>query len=677
MDLSAVISLFNNLMKSPWFQVLAVITAVLTPVVVYVRLSNALSVWLRNRSASKLEKQMAKSVGVAAYTEADIANACRNYVEPNCMSTDPSDESDLRNVVALAPLFKTVDEHLARGGERRHMILLADSGMGKTSFCINYYAREQKKKNKASRVAVVPLGSSDALVQIAAIGMENETILFLDAFDEDPRAAEDPYDRLRELMMASSKFKNVIVTCRSQFFETDDRIPKGSGIMYAASRKAGVSREFPLHKLFLAPFNEQQVEQYLAKNFSYRSLRNIRSRRQAHKLVGAIPELSVRPMLLELVPDLVRERRSIDQLFGLYQYLIDSWLKRERDWIEEKSLEEISIELAVRIFAQQRQGFGDRISADALEEIAVQHDSKIAAWKLKSRSLLNRDMHGNYKFAHRSVMEFLVLSSCLSGDRKPLQFEWTDLMKDLLVSLANTDSASERTTLEILELDHSKTGIFSLATSLAYPKVLSLAECRNAIRSEDVSFRHTRKIPVAWRNKRYDVKSLTNTKDVAGYIVNDQTHGLSWLVVDFALLLHQSDRELYAYGYTESMAIEPKLEHIFGKRLRTSLRHPSIEELITLWQCEPYVCELNNIKRIFCDDVIYWIGDRLEDSYLCCSFGKDQMTRAELKIVGTRIGSDGRKLHVYELLSKYGSVGRVPYKAFCAYLVDKFDHAVG
>ncbi len=32
-------------------------------------------------------------------------------------------------------------------------------------------------------------------------------------------------------------------------------------------------------------------------------------------------------MLLELLPDLVRERRSISELFGLYEFLVEKWLQ--------------------------------------------------------------------------------------------------------------------------------------------------------------------------------------------------------------------------------------------------------------------------------------------------------------------------------------------------------------
>lgn len=620
----------------------------------------------RSRAARRLEKKLAKTKGAPSYTEADIANACRNYVEPFCTQIDPSDEDDLRNVIALAPLFKTIDDHLALGGEKKHVILLADSGMGKTSFCINYYATEQKKK-KASRqnIAIVPLGLGGALGQIAQLQNQNETIIFLDAFDEDPEAITNPHERLNVLMKAASNFKNVILTCRSQFFSNDDDIPRGSGIMYAAPRRAGVPRELPLHKLFLAPLTKDQIGKFLARHFPYTSIGNVARRKRAARLVDAIPELSVRPMLLELLPDLIREKREIVQLYGLYQYLVANWLKREKEWIEERDLYEISIELAVSIFIQQRQGLGDRVSAEFLDSLASQHDRPLETWRLKSRSLLNRDIQGSYKFAHRSIMEYLVLVAAVNGDSRAMSVEWTDLMKDLLVSLANSSAEGERLTLELLNKDLMATHLLPIATPLASPRRLSSAEAKRIMRRHDISRRQNRRIPPAWRNSQLEVARQMVTPTLCSYLIRDRTHGISWVVNDTSKLQDNSERKLYldTYGATTSYTvIQPHQQ-----RISESYRLPSLEELIALWDSEPYLQKTHNVGHVFDPNSVYWVGDRLEDKYLCCSFGIAPNDLPELRLIETR-QVDGNRMHLYELIGRYSVVGRAPYKAMCAYI---------
>lgn len=672
MDVQQLLVLWGEIGHSQIFKLISALAAVAGLVLVFIRLWNAASTFNKNSKAARLEKSIAAMTGVSAFTEADVANACRGYIEPNCTSTDPSDEDDLRNVVALAPLFKTIDEHLAKGGERRHVIILADSGMGKTSFCINYYAREKKKKKaNRGRVAIVPLGTGDPVKQITSLERQNETILFLDALDEDPLAASDPQGRLHQLMQSAAHFKNVVITCRSQFFENDDRIPKGSGIMFAGARRAGLSRELPLHKVFLAPFNSDQVKTYLKRSFSASSWGSYRKRRQASKMVEAIPELSVRPMLLELVPELVRENKEIDQLYGLYEYLLSSWLRRERDWIVENDLKDISIELAVRVFTKQRRGEGDRMSAGELEEIARNRNTAIESWKLKSRSLLNRDTYGNFKFAHRSVMEFLVLEACLRGDPRAISVEWTDLMKDLLVSLANTDKDSEIRTLQLLQNDLAEARVFPLATSVGLPRRLSLNEFKRIIKSNNVSRRHQRSIPIAWRGMRYEVALASSTPSLSTYLVKDQTHGITWLVHDFSKS-QQEDRHLYLENFVAGRKVPPGIRALLSGEADVLYRNPSIEEMLTLWQCEPDVCRIHGLGQVFSVEDMYWLSDRVEDSLLCCSFGYAPIMLSELKLLDTRVDGE-RRLHVYEILGRYGMINRSPYKAMSIYVLECED----
>lgn len=672
MDAQQLLNLWGQITQGAVFKLVAALVALAGMFLVLLRLLNAIATFNRNRKAATLEKSIAAVTGVSALIEADIANACRWYLEPNCTSTDPSDEEDLRDVVALSPLFKTIDEHLAKGGERRHVILLADSGMGKTSFCINYYAREKKKKkSKRRRVAIVPLGTGNPIQQIESIERQNETILFLDALDEDPSASGDPQARLYQLMQSAAHFKNVVVTCRSQFFESDERIPKGSGIMFAGARRAGVSREFPPHKLFLAPFNGEQVKSYLRRSFSASSWGGFSKRRKAARMVEAIPELSVRPMLLELVPELVRESKEIEQLHGLYEYLLVSWLRREREWIGENELRDISIELAVRIFTRQRRGEGDRISAKELDEIAREHNSAIESWKLKSRSLLNRDTNGNFKFAHRSVMEFLVLEACLRGDVRAISVEWTDLMKDLLVSLANTDKFSEGRTLDLLQNDLAEARIFPLATSVGLPRRLAIGECKRIIKNNDVSRRHQRSIPIAWRGIRYQAMLASSNSLVSTYLVKDQTHGITWLVHDFSRS-QREDRTLYQENFSSGQKVPVGVRSLLSGEAEANYRNPSIEEIITLWQCEQDICRIHGIGRVFDQECVYWLSDRLEDSLLCCSFGKLPILFPELKLIDSRADGD-RHFHVYEIMGRYGMINRSPYKAMSAYVLESED----
>lgn len=635
----------------------------------FMKFINAINERKVQQLSRKLLLDLKQNGSIDAFTYEDVAHACKSYIEPDCAQLDPSDENDLRNIALRAPLFMTVENHLARGGESRHIILLADSGMGKTSFCLNYYSREVKKAEKGRQVAIIPLGRGDGLTRIAAFKRSrNDAILFLDAFDEDPEAVDNQKERLEELLRAASDFRNIIVTCRSQFFASDADVPTGSGIMYVAAKRAGQGRELPLHRVFLAPFSEKQISLYVRKNFPYTKVSNWRWRRSARRLVKEVPELAVRPMLLELLPDLVREKRKVEQLFSLYEYLVDKWLEREAGWIEPQVLLDISIELAVRAFVRQRSGGGDRLGAEEVDCVASSYKYPLESWKIRSRSLLNRDIEGLYKFAHRSVMEYLFLLAAMRGEQRCCDVEWTDLIKDLFVSWGSVPEHGFPSV--VFSMDLSRTGLFPLATPVREPKRVSHDECKVALQSDGISLRRSGKIPADWRNDKLRVDTNASAGCVA-ICVQDSAQGLIWLGVDVSSLGGET-RSLYKDSFTTSesnvLLVNFGLPGEFVKRL------PSLDELITLWESEPYIRERYHVS-IFESFDLYWLGDTGDSGPLCCSFGESPLKYERVRHVGTRSGKYGRKLHLYEFQYRYGIVKKASYKAMCVYVAEEIGSA--
>jgi hypothetical protein len=126
-----------------------------------------------------------------------------------------------------------MDRILRSPGTERFLILLADSGMGKTAFLLNYYARHRRRwpwQLRGIELKLVPLNQPDANDMIAAVpeADRKRTVLFLDALDEDQKAIADHRQRLDELIQLSRKFRCVVIACRSQFFPKDEEIPTTS-----------------------------------------------------------------------------------------------------------------------------------------------------------------------------------------------------------------------------------------------------------------------------------------------------------------------------------------------------------------------------------------------------------------------------------------------------------------
>jgi hypothetical protein len=387
-----------------------------------------ISAWRDKRS---LEKNMAGEF----YTPEDIKRSRQFYIEPFVQDVDPMGGEESR---ALAPvmnmLFSTLDRLLSSSSDARYIFLLADSGMGKTSALMNYNIRQIRRRwKKHFEIKLIPLGIKDVIKHIEGIQNKHNTILFLDAFDEDTQAIRDHRVRLGELMSAARGFRRVLISCRTQFFPSDEEIPKEVGVLKVATRAAGEPAGYKFRKLYLSPFIESQTREYIGRRYPLRGFRWY-SRRRARQMADKIPHLAARPMLLAHIDVLVRTGQTINYSFELYEEMVKAWIEREEDFISERDqLRSFSELLAVELYRNRLHRQAEHVPRQELSQLAVKwgipvEDRQLSDYKFSTRSLLNRDADGNYKFAHRSIMEYLFVKRYTDGDLSCLQVEWTDQM---------------------------------------------------------------------------------------------------------------------------------------------------------------------------------------------------------------------------------------------------------
>lgn len=239
--------------------------------------------WQAKRDSQSLEKR----VGADLYTPAQIQYARRYYIAPMCQSVDPAGAEEPRLAYAAKQkLFQALDDALMNPTEYRYLILLADSGMGKTSGLTNYYSRHRRRWRKKFDLVLIPLGIPDADERITAVQNKKDTVLFLDALDEDTLAIHNHTERLRTLVDLTREYQRVLISCRTQFFSKDEEIPKASGVIKITARPAGESAEYLFHKIYLSPFSDSQVRAYLRRR--YPILKRSR-RKRAESLVAKIP----------------------------------------------------------------------------------------------------------------------------------------------------------------------------------------------------------------------------------------------------------------------------------------------------------------------------------------------------------------------------------------------------
>lgn len=419
-------------------------------------------------------KRLEGRIDTDSYPVEVIENSTKYYVRSNCSSVDPTQESEIRHLVATTEdLFQYIDKFRNNALAGRHLLVLADSGMGKTSFVLNYFqSRSIGFQLRKKKLAVVYLGTKHAISQIRALQDQKSIDIILDAFDEDTSAIDNYRDRMAEILAECQFFRRVIITCRTQFFPRSAEIPVETGIVRVEPRTAGAPGQYELYKVYLAPLTDRQVYRYLIKRYGFFSFRK---RWKAQNVVNRIPLLSVRPMILSYIPDLIETEQPIGTALQLYDVLIDRWLERESNWVDKNQLRVFSEKLAIDLFVNRKARGSERISRAELLELAGQLGVELEEWKLTGRSLLNRDANGNHKFAHRSIMEYLLIKGFIEGSKAIRGKRWTDMMKSFYVEYLKSNSyyfsssvvRSEDTILEKFDgVDLSELDISSLAATL-------------------------------------------------------------------------------------------------------------------------------------------------------------------------------------------------------------------
>lgn len=565
------------------------------------------------------------------FTKQEITLAIKGYIRPSCSSADPANAEDEGYLSDIRmPVFSYTDTAIFESGQRTYTLILADTGMGKTSFCIAY--REHLLETRPDQdVAVISLAHPDALRDIERIKNKSECVILLDALDEDKEAIIDVRKRLETILTASIDFQAVIITCRSQFFADDHAIPVETPIRKLAPRAIGQNSVASLKRFYLSPFDKQQVKTYINRHFPIWALHKRAQRSRAFKLTSDIPELAARPMLLERLPEIARGRDSLRELYQLYDFMITGWAHRERSWIAEEKLLAVSQEIAVSSFAREGRR-AERLSKQDLQSIAdalIQNDPD---WDhLQTRSLLNRDSNGLFKFAHLSILEFFVVRAAIAGDKRALLWPWSEFMRQLFISWGYYRHTPEDLAIAkgLLTSEEATGSILPLADYWALPPKAGMPNFKlSATRRLDEKGTGRLAIP-QWR-----AAAIWVSKDNNDIVVEDREFYLKW---------HAS---LGTSG--DDGTVLMSLLHVQQIAERTPrLRLPSYDEFISLVEGLDSVGQ----SKLLGDQILFPISDKPgEKRHLLVSLGKvkDIPTLAKVLDRERSVSATDRIINCYE-----------------------------
>jgi uncharacterized protein YjbI with pentapeptide repeats len=346
----------------------------------------------------------------------DPFELARSYVEPDCQQFSPADDNEDDGTATIrTPLLAHIAKHITdrRANSARHMFVLSDAGMGKTSVLVMLKLAHLTSFWPADYNCVLLKLGVDTLSSIRQISDQSNTVLLLDALDEDPIAWEGVEARTEELLKATQRFRRVIITCRSQFLFPDRPL--------ALTRGRFEISGFDCPVAYNSLFSDDQCLEYLEQRASQHR-DDPKWLDKAKAVAVRMGTLRHRPMLLAHIEDLIDESALNWTEYEIYSLLVRNWLKRERQKVIDTGLAQPTVDellLACRHVAvnmhQQKLRFSTAAEIENLM-LKVPQVGHIERMHLMGRSLLNRDSHRRYRFSHYSIQEYLVISHALESE---------------------------------------------------------------------------------------------------------------------------------------------------------------------------------------------------------------------------------------------------------------------
>ena len=108
-------------------------------------------------------------------------------------------------------------------------------------------------------------------------------------------------------------------------------------------------------------------------------------------------------------------KNPYEHTFEIYEEMVKQWIQRERVK-DKKELRRFSEVIARNMYECQQARGGLYINHDQVGEFAEKHGIGLEELEMRSQSLLNRNAEGKYKFAHKSILEYLLSLELLRDD---------------------------------------------------------------------------------------------------------------------------------------------------------------------------------------------------------------------------------------------------------------------
>lgn len=330
------------------------------------------------------------------------------YVEPNCQHHNPADDEDEDCASDIQmPIYGWLNKYLSRDSPhedgRNQCLVLADAGMGKSSFFLMIkLSHLYSKWPKTYKCELLKL-SEKTLAEVAKIKDKPNTILLLDALDEDPCAVNNIKNRIHEILKSTTKFKKVLISCRTQY------LPEGDSSPFDHLGKLHI-KGFKCPSIFISLFDDYQVTEYLGKRFPDAPAKQ----EKGDQIIKQMGSLRFRPLLLSYIEDFIDVGNKSFSVYDIYGHLVDAWLSREQRKFNEYLGRDVTssqlLDVCVQVSIYMQKGLDQVLIPEDLERLINENEDfrLLSLMDIGGRSLLNKNSDGAYRFSHFTIQEFLI-----------------------------------------------------------------------------------------------------------------------------------------------------------------------------------------------------------------------------------------------------------------------------
>lgn len=449
---------FNPCIKENGLSVECIELILYTPEVLIVVLSIIVSIpTLSYRIAKWIVNYMAIRDLHPMFSSGEVKKILQQYVQSHCQ-TDQPDYYKSNGTYSKERTYNTRKKlytDFIKSSEYQYALIFGGTGSGKTTFLVKFciWYNSRIRFIKRYKAIVIRFNSTDLIEKLDDIENKKNKIILLDGFDEDVQASNNITRRLKEIELATSEFRKVILTSRTSFFPSTESIPENTHVLDSNTLTKGLKEYFTI---YISPFTKNESKKFIRKKFSlFKSIdivENYKLREQALQVYEYNEILFKRPLLLAYI-DYVLGAGKLDYSFQMYEILLKNWIAREEGLINDPDFKdkiyELSKVLSHNMLVNRKSRKGYYIPNNEISNISRDTGLNVSETDIRTRSLLSR-FEENYRFSHKSFFDYFLSEYVFDNSHEMTSLESIrgfELAKNfyierVLFSLAETEGVS-------------------------------------------------------------------------------------------------------------------------------------------------------------------------------------------------------------------------------------------